>query len=104
MSEEIKPHVGMAVWRWERKAVILSETSRSWVIGRGWGDFEKVPKKTFPQYPYFLTEQASKDHHDRQQWIWTHAPKIRSYIQFLDDIGQLRQIAAIIGYKEEQAK
>ena len=82
------------------KTKIISETSRSWVVG--YGNFKVPKKRPFDRvYTSFgLPKQIYTDEMKADDiWLNSHAYKIKDKVDACS-VEQLRQIADIIGYKE----
>lgn len=70
---------------------VKGETSRSWIVGHF---SQKVPKKD--PWSVLYTEDMIDD----AEWINSHKYRISQDVLRVKDGDKLRQIAAIIGYKE----
>ena len=81
------------IWRehW-RKAEVVGETSRSWVVGRGYGS-TKIPKKG----PLPRGWARSEAEVDERCWEHEHRHRIQQQLNWMD-VGVLRQVAQLIGY------
>lgn len=77
------------------------ETSRSWVVDKGFGKPENINKKTLLGTPnfggiseqYYETEQDAKDH----IWYLEHRHELYKKFENLRNISQIKQIAKILG-------
>jgi hypothetical protein len=103
--------IGQTIWRYDayrdRKdpnsrptyrehwvpAIITGETSRSWIVGeRDWNQY-KIPKKG-PHPGWCFSEQEIDDK------CWIHnCWQISDAVRLVSDVGILRQIAELIGWK-----
>lgn len=69
---------------------IVGETSRSWILRRY---NKKVPKATLEGI--YTPQQA-----DEQSWVQEHRHRIADAICFVRDVGTLKKVAELVGYKE----
>ncbi len=76
---------------------IVAETSRSWVIGKGYSEC-KVPKKGIhPGYAF------SEEEVDDDCYLHDNRYKIAQLVERLIDVTSLRKIAEIVGYEKASA-
>lgn len=72
---------------------ITGETSRSWVVGKGYGEC-KVPKKGV-HHGFAFTKQELDD----ACYVHEHAHKLGDEVRRLRDAATLRLVANAIGYE-----
>ena len=72
---------------------LRGETSRSWIVGGAIWHQRKLPKKT--------TVLISKEEYEQTEWVRRHADAIARMVRFSDNYAVLKQIAELIGYKEQ---
>lgn len=107
--------VGDTIWQHEtqqwrstrgwKEYKITAETSRSWIFGPSY-DQTKIPKNgdlsKLPYLAFSAEEVAERD------WLCTHPHQICRKMQYMCydalSLDQWKQIAVIIGYKEEEGK
>lgn len=83
------------IWRkYWREYKIEAETSRSWVIGRGWAE-RKIPKNGRMPMDVCFSEAEI----DRRAFVVDHAYRISEEVRKLSDYDKLKQIAEMVGYK-----
>lgn len=75
------------------KIEIAGETSRSWIVGRGSGQY-KVPKKGKHDGYAFKEFEVNDD-----CYIHEHRHKIARQIEVINDAATLRLVADAIGYE-----
>jgi hypothetical protein len=82
------------IWRehWVRREIV-GETSRSWVTSHD----QKIPKNAPLPRGFAWTEADINE----LAWVKDHAHRISNYVMRCCDSVKLRQIAAIVEYKEE---
>ena len=80
---------------------INKETTRSWVIEKGFGKPENVNKKTLLGTPDYggISEQYYETEQDAKDYIWYLKNRRELYRKFenLRNISQIKQIAKILG-------
>lgn len=74
---------------------LWAETSRSWICGPYRCNTKKLPKKSHS----LATEQEAAEH----QWASAHRYRIAQQLEWASP-AMLRQIAAMIGYEDEEAR
>ena len=83
------------------KYKIVGETSRSWLIGVEWRP-DKYPKNRKNDNPkwwggrFYTAEEV-----DEACWIEANRVVLADAVRFCDDIGKLKQVAALVEYKEQ---
>lgn len=89
--------IGGPVWyeHW-RKDKIEGETSRSWILVGG----QKIPKKNPPKEFVAFSEEEIRD----RAWVEANLHKIVRHMSYGEKPGYdaLKQIAELIGYKEDE--
>ena len=87
--------VGAPIWRehW-RKTAITSETSRSWIL-----DFDG--RKIAKALPRQVDLAWSEDEINQECYVQDNRHSISDCVRRCTDFAILKQIAALVGYKEE---
>lgn len=92
--------IGSTIWRhgafgrdeWVPRT-ITGETSRSWIVGNGYGN-DKAPKKgPHPGWAYSEREIQNSD------LITKHSWRIADAVRLVGDADKLRRVAELVGYE-----
>ena len=75
---------------------ITGETTRSWIIGMGYGEY-KIPKKG-AHHGFAFTQQEVDD----DCYVKENLYRISRTLEYVRDANILRQVASLIGYMEQK--
>jgi hypothetical protein len=80
--------------KWQQ-VEIVGETTRSWLVGLEWNRI-KIAKKGPRDYRFLFSQKELDDD------VWFHDNRyyLERHIAGVQDIGILRQVAALVGYKD----
>jgi hypothetical protein len=102
MSEQHVPEVGGEIWLIQKdgkagptKYRYQGQTSRSWLVGYSWKPNKKAKKDYQP-----ISEEDALRISAEIAWSSKHRWKISEAVRYKADFATLRQIAALVGYKE----
>lgn len=87
------------------KAVILGETSRSWLVNASnewWTDRPELIGHYAKKLPKSGTKFTTKEKAELQSWTMTQRYQIARTVERLNDGALLRQVADLIGYKDSE--
>ena len=86
---------GGPIWRehWVKREV-TGETSRSWIVGKGWEE-RKIPKKGETPHDICWSEEEI----NRRAFVEEHSYRISEKVRRVTDYDTLKKIAEIVGYE-----
>lgn len=107
--------IGSKVWLSEmygkrRELTVTSETSRSWVVTRGYNDDIKVPKNHTGPSLHLKTNTGmgktlwlDQTAMEQEDWVGKNYWKIRDLVGQCHDYETLKKVAELLGYQEEKS-